>query len=215
MGIELKIQQMAIDGLPFTCPECDTSALTLDARGPIDALATVWATCSSFHSWEVYLLTLDDLKQIQAASTGRQRAEDEDAFAVVIGGALLEGTLHPDVILDDLKRAARDVYWKKIIKPAARRRKNAMKRAIKRPLRRASRAITQHADDTVAAAKAAAIGAAWTWQAGGHQPDPDYTPEPVNPCIACDGEGGHSIDSRIHGATNVPCLVCSGAGEID
>jgi len=215
VGIELKIQQMTIDGLPFTCPECDTSALTLDARGPIDAFATVWATCASYHSWEVYLLDIDDLQAINAARTGRQRAEDEDTFAVVIGGVAFEGTLHPDVILDDLKRAARDVYWKKIIKPAARRRKNAAKRALKRPIKKAAAAVTGTATNTVAAAKAAAIGAAWDWNTPGGDPDPDYTPEPVNPCIACDGEGSHSIDSRIHGATHVPCLVCSGTGEID
>lgn len=215
MGIKLKIQQMTIDGLPFTCPECDTSALTLDARGPIDAFAAVWATCSSYHSWEVYLLDIEDLREIQASSTGRVKAEDEDTFRLVIGGAVLEGTLHPDVILDDLKRAAKDVYWKKLIKPAARRKKNAVKRAIKRPIRTAKKAVTRRVDNTVASAKAAAIGAAWDWQAGGHEPDPDYTPEPVTPCAACDGKGGFNIKSRIHDTTRVDCRVCFGTGEID
>lgn len=215
MGIELKIQQMTMDGLPYTCPECDTSAFTLDARGPVDAFASVWATCASYHSWQDSLLTAEDLRAIQAASTGRQRAEDEDTFVIVIGGALLEGTLHPDVIVDDLKRAARDVYWKRIIKPAARRQKNKAKRAIKRPIKKAAAAVTGAASNSVAAAKAAAIGAAWDWQAGGHEPDPDYQPEPVNPCGACNGKGRFTIKSKIHDATTVNCSVCYGTGEID
>lgn len=210
----LKIQSMTIDGHPYLCPECASEAFTLDGAGFIDALP-VRGNCWQSHSWEEPLITLGGLKQIAAASTGRQRAEDEDTFHTVIGGAVLEGTLHPEMILDDLKRAANDVYWKKIIKPALRRRKNAAKRAIKRPLRRVGRAVTKQATNTVAATKAAAITAAWDWQTGGHEPDPDYTPEPVNPCAACNGEGGHNIDSRIHATTTVPCLVCSGTGEID
>jgi hypothetical protein len=210
----LKIQSMTIDGHPYLCPECASEAFTFDAAGFIDAFPAR-GNCWQSHSWEEPLITLGVMKQIATSSTGRQRAEDEDTFRFVIGGAVLEGTLHPDVILDDLKRAAKDVYWKRIIKPAMRRRKNAVKRAIKRPFRTAKKAVTRRVDNTVASAKAAAIGAAWGLQAGGHEPDPDYTPEPVNPCVACDGKGGHSIDSRIHGATHVPCLVCSGTGEID
>ena len=212
--LTLKIQSMTINGHPELCPECGSEAFTLDGAGWIDALP-VRGNCWQSHSWDATPITLGDLKQIQAASSGRQRAEDEDTFAIVIGGVAFEGVLHPDVILDDLKRAARDVYWKKIIKPAARRRKNAAKRALKRPIKKAAAAVTGTASDTVAAAKAAAIGAAWDWNTPGGDPDPDYTPEPVNPCIACDGKGSHSIDSRIHGATHVPCLVCSGTGEID
>jgi hypothetical protein len=96
------------------------------------------------------------------------------------------------------------VYWKRLIKPALRRHKRRALRAAKRPVSNAA-----------AAAKAAAIGAAWGLQAGGHQPDPDYTPEPVNACPACKGKGGHNIESRIHGTTHVRCSVCSGTGEID
>lgn len=215
MGIELKIQHMTMDGLPYCCPECGTSAFTLDARGPIDAFAAVWATCASYHSWEVMIIDIDDLRAIDGARTGRAKAEDEDTFHVLVGDTLLEGTLHPDVIIDDLKRAAKDVYWKKIIKPAARRRKNAVKRAIKQPIRTARNAVTRRANDTVAAAKAAAITAAWDWQAGGHEPDPDYQPEPVNPCIACGGKGSLKIKTKLHDTTSVHCSVCFGTGEID
>lgn len=212
--LTLKIQSMAIDGTPYLCPECASEAFTLDGTGWIDAFP-VRGNCWQSHSWEEPLITLGDLKQINEARTGRERAEDDDTFAIVIGGALLEGTLHPDVILDDLKRVTRDVYWKKLIKPAARRRKNAIKRAVKRPIRTAKKVATKRATNTVAAAKAAAIGAAWGLQAGGHQPDPDYTPEPVNACPACDGKGGFDIDSNLHDTTRVRCSACYGTGEID
>ncbi|WP_369274501.1 hypothetical protein AB5J55_35290 [Streptomyces sp. R11] len=212
--LTLKIQQMTINGHPYLCPECASEAFTLDGNGFIDALP-VRGNCWQSHSWEEPLITIGGLRRIQENSTGRQRAEDEDTFEIEIGGAVLTGILHPDVILDDLKRATRDVYWKRIIKPAIRRRKNKAVRAVKRPIKRAAGAVTERVDDTVAAAKAAAIGAAWDWQAGGTQPDPDYTPEPVIPCGACNGKGSFNIKSRMHDTTSVRCSVCSGTGEID
>jgi hypothetical protein len=100
------------------------------------------------------------------------------------------------------------VYWRRLLRPALRRQKRKTIRAVTRPIKGAAR-------NGVAAAKAAAIGAAWGLQAGGAEPDPDYEPEPVNPCPACSGKGHHKIDSRIHKTTKVHCTVCSGTGEID
>jgi hypothetical protein len=201
--LTLKIQQMTINGHPYVCPECASEAFTLDGTGFIDALP-VRGNCWQSHSWEEPLITLGTLKTIQAASTGRQLAEDEDTFEVEIGGAILAGILQPTLTVDDLKRVARDLYWKRLIRPALRRQKRRAVRAAKRPIRSA-----------VAAAKAGALEAAWTAQAGGYQTDPDYTPEPINPCAACKGRGHHNIKSRVHDTTKVPCLVCSGTGEID
>ncbi|MFF1547135.1 hypothetical protein [Streptomyces sp. NPDC058291] len=203
MAIELKIASMTINGHPHTCPECSTAAFTLDGRGLFDAFPA-WGACSNYHSWEHPLLTVGDLKQIQAARTGRERAEDEDTFAVEIGGAVLAGTLQPELTADDIRQAVKRVYWQKLLKPALRRRKRAAIRAVKRP-----------AKNAVAAAKAAALTAAWDLQAGGHQLDPDHTPEPINPCPACDGKGRFKLDSHLHDTTTVRCTVCSGTGEID
>lgn len=200
--LTLKLEQMTINGHPYLCPECASQAFTLDGNGFIDAFP-VWANCWNSHSWEEPLITLGILKQIDAARTGRQRAEDDDTFEIEVGGATLTGILHPDLALDDLKQAGQ-LYWKRIIKPAARRQKRKAARAIKRPV-----------SNAVASAKAAAIGAAWDIQAGGTELDPDYQPEPVNACPACEGKGGHNIDSRIHGTTRVRCSVCTGTGEID
>jgi hypothetical protein len=211
--LTLKIQQMTINGHPYRCPECASEAFTLDGTGWIDAFP-VRGNCWQSHSWEEPLITLGDLKQIQAASTGRVKAEDDDTFEIVIGGAVLAGTLHPDVTPDDIKRAVRDVYWRRIIKPAVRRRKNAAKRAVKQPIKKVVRAATGAASDTVAAAQAAAIGAAWDWQTPGGDPDPDYTPEPINPCAVC-VDGYIELDSRIHKTQTVRCSVCTGTGEID
>ena len=102
--LTLKIQQMTINGHPYLCPECASEAFTLDGAGWIDALP-VRGNCWQSHSWEEPLITLGHLKRINEVRTGRERAEDEDTFAIEIGGAVLAGTLHPDVILDDLKRA--------------------------------------------------------------------------------------------------------------
>ncbi|OUD04662.1 hypothetical protein [Streptomyces swartbergensis] len=205
--LTLKIQQMTIDGHPYTCPECLSEAFTLDGTGFIDALP-VRGNCWQSHSWEEPLITLGALKRINEVRTGRERAEDDDTFEIVIGGAVLAGVLHPDVTLDDLKQAWKRVYWGRLLKPAIRKQKNKAKRAITRPITRAAR-------NTVAAAQAGALEAAWTAQAGGYEPDPDYTPEPVNPCPACEGKGGHKIQSRLHDTTRVHCAVCHGTGEID
>ncbi|MFF4791864.1 hypothetical protein ACFY2M_19345 [Streptomyces sp. NPDC001276] len=214
MATTLKIAAMTIDGHPYGCPDCGTPAFTLDSRGMFDAFPA-WGNCTSGHSWEDPLITAGTLKQIDAARTGREQAEDEDTFEIVVGGAVLAGTLHPEVILDDLRRAATDVYWKRLVRPELLKRKRRVKAALKRPFRTAAAAVKRPARDAVAATKAAALGAAWTAQAGGHQPDPDHQPEPINPCPACDGQGGHTIDSRLHTTTRVRCAVCHGTGEID
>ncbi|MFI6491234.1 hypothetical protein [Streptomyces sp. NPDC050564] len=199
--LTLKIQQMTIDGHPNLCPECASEAFTLDGTGFIDAFP-VYGNCWNGHSWPDALITLGVLKQIQAASTGRERAEDDDTFRVVIGGAVLEGVLHPELVLDDLKKLS-SAAWTRIIKPAARRKKRAAFRAAKRPV-----------SNAVAAAKAAAIGAAWGLQAGGHEADPDYKPDPANACAACEGAGSFLLRSHVHHQTRVRCSVCSGTGEL-
>lgn len=210
--LTLKIQSMTIDGNPYRCPECASEAFTLDGTGWINAFP-VRGNCWQSHSWEEPLITLGDLKQINEARTGRQRAEDDDTFHVVIGGAVLEGVLHPELTVDDIRRATRDVYWGRIIRPAIRRRRNAAKRAIRRPIRTAKKAVAKRTTDTVAAAKAAAIGAAWDLQAGGHEPDPDYQAEPINACPFC-VDGFIDLDTHLHDTT-VRCSVCHGTGEID
>ncbi|MFD8199996.1 hypothetical protein [Streptomyces sp. NPDC059701] len=205
--LTLRIQQMTVDEHPYLCPECASEAFTLDGTGFIDALP-VRGNCWQSHSWEEPLITLGALKEINAVRTGRAKATDIDSFEIVIGGAVLAGILHPEITADDLKRAVRDVYWKRIIKPAVRRRKNAAKRAITRPIKRGAR-------NAVAATKAAALEAAWTAQAGGYEDDPDYTPEPINPCPACRGKGRIALDSHLHDTTSVRCSVCHGTGDID
>lgn len=205
--ITLKIQQMTVDGTPSRCPECLSEAFTLDGDGFIDAFP-VWANCWNGHSWEEPLITLGDLKQINQVRTGRQRAEDVDTFEITIGGAVIAGVLHPEVTVDDIKKAVTRVYWGRLLKPALRRRKRAAVRAVTRPVKRGT-------SNAVAAAKAAALGAAWDWQTAGGDPDPNHQPEPVNPCPACNGQGRHKVDTRIHNITHVGCTVCSGTGEID
>jgi hypothetical protein len=199
--LTLKIQQMTINGHPYLCPECGSEAFTLDGNGFIDALP-VWGNCWIGHSWPEPLITLGTLKAIDAARTGRERPQDDDTFQVVIGGAVLAGILHPDLTPEDVKAVGR-IYWRKLIKPALRRQKRRAVRAAKKPVANAA-----------AAAKAAAIGAAWGLQAGGHEPDPDYQPEPINHCPFCT-DGYINLDTHLHDTARVRCTVCSGTGEID
>lgn len=215
MAVKLKVVTMTIDGFPYACPECDTATFTLEARGVIDALADVQGNCANYHSWEDALLTIDDLRAIQAASTGRGPGHDEDTFEIVIGGAVIAGTIAPELTPEDLKRVVRDVYWRRMLLPAVRRRKRRTVRALKRPVAAAAGAVKGAVGDTVAAAQAAALGAAWDWQTPGGDPDPDYKPAPVTACTACDGKGSFSIDSRIHKLATARCSVCSGTGQID
>jgi hypothetical protein len=203
----VKIAGMTLNGRPYACPECATTVFNLEGRGPFDG-SPAWGNCSSFHSWEDPVITVGTLKLILAARTGRQKAEDVDTFEITEHGNRLAGVLQPELTADDLKRVVRDVYWARIIKPGLRRRKNAAKRAIVRPIKRGTR-------NAVAAAQAAALEATWTAQAGGYEPDPDHTPEPINPCPACKGKGEHRIESRLHDTTRVRCAVCHGTGEID
>jgi hypothetical protein len=204
--LTLKILQMTIDGAPYTCPECLSVAFTLDGNSFLDAMP-VRANCWQSHSWEAIPLTVGTLKAIKAASTGRRRPGDADLFEITIGGAVLAGELYPEVTPEDVKAAVR-VYWRRLVKPALRKQRRRAVRAVTRPVKQAAR-------NTVAAAKAAALEAAWTVQAGGYEPDPDYQPEPINPCAACEGRGAHTLDSRLHATTTVRCSVCHGTGEID
>jgi hypothetical protein len=211
--ITLRVQQMAIDGHPYTCPECASEAFTLDGAGFIDALP-VMGNCWQSHSWEEPLITLGGLKKIEAARTGRQKATDVDTFEIEIGGAVLAGILVPELTVDDVKTAGR-IYWQKLVKPRLRRSKRAAIRAVKQPLRKGARAVVRPVANGVAAVKAEALEAAWTAQAGGYQPDPDYTPEPVNPCPACNGKKHFAIETRLHDTKTVICSVCHGTGDID
>ncbi|MFJ5644067.1 hypothetical protein [Streptomyces sp. NPDC093223] len=206
MASQLKIIAMTVDGCPYGCPTCGTDTFSLEAHGLVDAIATVWGNCVNYHSWEDFLLTPGDLDAIQAASSGRARAEDDDTFEVVIGGALLAGILHPELTADDLKKAAR-FHWQRIIKPAIRKQRQRAVRGVTRPVKNAAK-------NTVAHAKAAALETAWGLQAGGHQPDPGYTPDPVNACPFCT-EGFIKLDTHLHDTTSVRCTVCTGTGEID
>ncbi|MER5843205.1 hypothetical protein ABT099_23495 [Streptomyces prasinus] len=206
MAITLKIMRATTDGHPRTCPVCASESFTLDGRGMFDNFPA-WGNCGNGHSWEDPLITVGDLKAIKAASTGRQRIEDVDTFEITIGGAVLAGVLYPELTPEDVRAVGR-IYWRKLIKPAIRKQRRKAVRAVTSPIKSGARSA-------VAAAQAGALEAAWTTQAGGYETDPDYQPEPINPCPACRGKGHHAIESRLHDTTSVRCSVCHGTGEID
>lgn len=211
MGGTVKVVEMTINGVPYTCPECDSRSFTLDG-GRIDAFPAD-ANCFYSHYWTDPLITSGTLTMILGSRTGRTKATHEDTFTVTVGGARLQGTLVPEIVYDDVKQAGR-VYWRRIIKPAARQKKRAVIRAAKKPGKQAAKKARAAANSTAASAKSAVLTAAWTAQAGSYEADPDYTPEPINLCGAGCSNGYFAIDTRIHGMTKVRCTACRGTGQV-
>jgi hypothetical protein len=207
MSGTVKVQQMTVDGAPYTCPECDSHTFTLDGHPVFDALPAI-ANCDFSHHWDDSLITGDTLVMIRGSRTGRPRAHDEDTFDVTHNGIRFEGTLVPELVYDDLRQAGR-IYWKRIIKPTVRKKKRAALRTLARPGKQAAR----KARDAASATKAATIAAAWTAQTGGYQDDADYQSESVIPCGAGCTDGYFPLDTHIHGAAQVRCSVCHGTGE--
>ncbi|WP_369211337.1 hypothetical protein [Streptomyces flavofungini] len=214
MSGTVKIVELTVDGVPYLCPECGSPGFTLD--GGLVAAFPADANCDYSHHWTDPAITTGDLPRIRAASSGREYATDEDTFQVVIRGSVLAGTLHPQVTVDDVRQAG-GVYWRRILKPGIRRKRRAAERAVIKPVkaaaRKAKRKVTDAADDAVASTKAAALGAAWDLQTGGHESDPNYTPEPVIPCGAGCDNGYFHLDTRIYEIPEVQCTVCRGTGE--
>lgn len=212
MSSTVKVLEMTVNGAPYLCPECGSPGFTLD--GGLVGAFPADANCDYSHHWTDPAVTTAAVQQIRTASSGRKTAADDDTFAVVVGGTVLAGTLHPQIAADDVKQAGR-VYWRRIIKPAVRKRRRAAVRAATKPGKQAVKKVRGAAQDAASATKAAALAAAWDIQAGGHEPDPDYQPEPGTPCGAGCKNGYFPVKSRIHDTTKVRCSVCFGTGEID
>jgi hypothetical protein len=95
MAIEVKVMEMTLDGAALRLPRLWLRrTFALDGRGIFDSFPA-WGSCANYHSWEDQLLTVGDLKAIDAARTGRQHIEDIDTFEIVIGGAVLAGSSTP------------------------------------------------------------------------------------------------------------------------
>lgn len=207
----VKVVEMTINGVPYTCPECDSRSFTLDG-GRIDAFPAD-ANCFYSHYWSDPLITGGTLKVIRGSRTGRKRAGDIDTFAVTVGGARLQGTLVPEIVYDDVRQMGR-VYWKRIIKPAVRKQRRAAVRAATKPAKQAAKKAGAAVRSAASATEVAALTAAWTTQAGGYEPDPNYTPDPADLCGAGCTNGYFAIDTRIHGTTKVMCTACRGTGQV-
>lgn len=200
MPVTVTVQQMTINGVPYGCEECASRWFTLDANPRFDAYPAD-ANCYYSHHWQDPVLTGSAVAMIAGSASRRRKA---NTFSVTVGGALLEGTLQPEVTADDVRQLGR-VLWDLGVKSAFRSQKRAAVRAVKRPVKKAAR---QAAD----AVKSGMLRAAWTGQAGGYEDDPDYKPEPLIPCGACDGSGSFDLDTNLHGDT-VPCSICRGTGD--
>lgn len=199
----LKIEAMTINGHPYRCPECDIARFDLDTSGPIPGFPATGNCVAGCH-WEDPLITNRVVKDILQASTGRKTAGDDDTFRVVVGGAVLEGILVPEVTLADVKQIG-GIYWRRIAKPALRKQKRRAKRAVRRG---ANTAIVKPLKQAAGAASATALTAAWEAQAGG------WDEQPIDdPCLACEGNKGFEIESAIYEGGWVDCSVCAGTGE--
>jgi hypothetical protein len=210
MSGTVKILEMTINGHPYTCPECGAPGFTLDG-GRWDGMPAD-ANCDYSHHWTDALITAGTLTMIRGSRSGRTKATHDDTFSVTVGGAHLAGTLQPEIVYDDVRQGGK-AFWYRGLKPTLRKKKRAAVRTVTAPGKKAARTAKAAARDMVATGKSAALAAAWDIQAGGHEPDPDYEPEPVIPCGAGCTRGYFELDTRIHGTTKVVCTACHGTGE--
>ncbi|WP_424921093.1 hypothetical protein [Streptomyces sp. wa13] len=190
--------ELLIDGAPVACPECgDTQDLTATStRLPVPA----WPAqvhCRAGHLFEPMTVTNGLITAVLASRTGRTRAADDDTFCTEVDGRLVEGTLYPVLMVDDIRQAARLLY-RRGVKPQARREI----RSAKRQIRGAVREITEAASLTP------------------DQPDAEQEPTAARApkkraprCPYCKGKGVHRLKTRIHDTTTVPCSLCSGTGD--
>ncbi|WP_394436245.1 hypothetical protein [Streptomyces sp. SGAir0957] len=214
MSGTVKVVEMTVDGEPMLCPECGSPSFTLDA-GRFES-EPAHANCDYSHHWTDGKINGASLVMILGARTGRTKARHKDTFDVTHGGVHLAGTLHPELVVDDLRQGVKTL-WRRGYKPGLRRHRRALVRAAASPGKKAAKAAARKVrgvvDDAAATVKAAAVTAAWDIQAGGHEPDPDYTATPVIPCGAGCKKGRIPLDSRIHGMPDVQCSACHGTGE--
>ncbi|MFJ9037965.1 hypothetical protein ACIRF8_15400 [Streptomyces sp. NPDC102406] len=214
MSGTVKVVEMTVDGAPVQCPECDAPGFTLD--GGRFETEPAHANCDYSHHWTDPQITGATLVMILGSRTGRTKARHNDTFDVTYDGTHLAGTLHPEIVYDDVRQGAK-AFWKRGLKPQLRRRRRALVRAATKPgkqvAKKAARKVRGAAEDAAASVKTAAVTAAWDMQAGGHEANPGYTPEPATPCGAGCTKGYFPLDSRIHGMPQVVCTACRGTGE--
>lgn len=185
--------ELLVDGAPVACPECgDTQDLTATStRIPVPAWPAQ-VNCRAGHLFEPMTVTNALITAVLGARTGRTRATDEDTFRTEVDGRLVEGTLYPVLLVDDLRQAARLLY-RRGLKPQIRREV----RTAKRNVRTAAKGVVREIGDALPST-----------------PDKPRPPQERTPrCPYCKGKGAHRLNTRIHNSPTVPCSLCSGTGD--
>lgn len=197
----------------LACPACQTdTGLQLVLDEAIDRLVRVY--CPRQHDWAEP--RIEPAHFITYSRLQTWVDPDPDSLWIMDAGF---GEVDPPPIdyVADIKAG-----WGYGLKYAKRRAKSKAKAAIRKPVRQAKRRLTKAAHRPVAAA----LRAAWTWQAGsaphGTQPRPEAEPGPKIPsaakyrkaygmpapqrgprCLVCDDTG--TIPD-----TPIPCTECEG-----
>ncbi|MFJ9772680.1 hypothetical protein ACIRVF_15780 [Kitasatospora sp. NPDC101157] len=202
---------LLLDGLPLTCPTCaaDTNLTLATGRLPFPALEA-WANCPTGHGWDEEKVSNRFLWAMYQARTTRMKADDIATTSGVFDGVVYFGELVPEWCPDDIRVAA-DQAWRKLVKPAAKRRLRLGRRAAKVATRVAGEAVWDGVKKATGPVTAAAFVADWQARTGTADPTPITT---VRKCPSCKGKGQLTLKSNIHGLT-VPCSLCSGTGERD
>ncbi|MFF3256502.1 hypothetical protein ACFYWP_37225 [Actinacidiphila glaucinigra] len=201
MAITIKVVWMRCKGEPTGCPECGASHIEFSTSQPFDTWPS-WGWCITCgHSWEDTVISTSVVRAIRSGSTGRRKATDSDLFAVKLpNGWLLEGELLPEITIDDVRQIGK-IYWRRIVKPAARKKKRQLKRAVKK-------GATKAVKGALAGPAALALRADWETRAGGWEP-----PVIENPCPAGCDRGSYDLDTNIHeDSPRVTCSFCHGTG---
>ncbi|MFI9588272.1 hypothetical protein ACIHCQ_42305 [Streptomyces sp. NPDC052236] len=195
----IRIKWLAQD---LACPICKTdTGLQLVLEEGVDHLVRAYCPTRPDHAW-----VEPRIQRIHFATYSRLQlwAEPDPEWLWIIDAGFGEESPPPIDYAKELAAAT-----KYVAKYAKRKAKSKAKQAVRKQSRRAGRGMKKAAMVPVAAA----LRAAWAWQAGGvpeTKPKPKAEPEPAIPSIA-KYRNAYGVTAPKRGPK---CLVCEDTGSI-
>jgi hypothetical protein len=213
-GPDLRLNGLAyVDGKELVCPNCDSGfSLEIRKQGFREVWPALVSCLSCGKGTDSAVVTNGLVDAVLAARTGRQKAEDRDTFTAEWRGTVMTGELHPELVLDDVRVAAKALSGQ--VRKDSRRWWGGKKKAGKARVKATADAAKGKAKDAAATAKASALAAAWTLQTAGA--GPAAAPKPKRRrCTVKGCRGGMvTLSTRLHSPTGktravkIPCGVC-------
>jgi hypothetical protein len=194
---------LLVDGEQVVCPACDTgSSLYLDRTGHRETWPARLGCTTCGHAEDHPVITNGLVDAALNACTGRESAEDGDAFEAEWRGITIVGERFPEFVMDDAVTVAEEL---------AKAAQKGIKRDSRRWWRRTKRSARDRVGRGVGGVKAATLSAAWEAQTGGAGP----VRQPSRRCrVRGCRSGWITVTSRVHSGTGraeevrVPCAAC-------